>query len=253
MIQRILLFILAFSGWLATAQAQEKPVAPPADSAAQQAAAKKPAPVLPDSIYRVPGGLRLGIDLSRFVVKAFQPYRTDVSFAADYRYRKDLYIAAEAGWQGVSHSDSNYTYKSSGVFLTAGVDYNFLKKQETRERYMFYGGIRYGFAQMSYEAPSYTIYDSYWGDKLPGSFPKRNASAHWVELILGIKAEVLKNFFVGWSIREKIKISGPKDDAFPPIVIPGFGSGTKGSQFDFQYTISYCIPLGDVKVRVKRK
>src|SRR5690606_27138175 len=109
-----------------------------------------------------------------------------------------------------------------------------MKKQETRERYMFYGGIRYGFAQMSYEAPSYTIYDSYWGDKLPGSFPKTNASAHWVELILGIKAEVLKNFFVGWSIREKIKISGPKSDGIPPIVIPGFGSGTNGSQFDFQ-------------------
>ncbi|KAA2244458.1 hypothetical protein F0L74_00295 [Chitinophaga agrisoli] len=263
MIPRILRYTLGFSLWLSAAQAQVKPVTPPVtdtsvhrtDTTAHKADTIKPkaaAVVLPDSVYTVPGGLRIGLDLARFVVKAFQPYRTDVTVVGDYRIKKDLYLAAEAGWQSTSHSDTNYTYKGRGVFVTAGVDYNLLKKLLPQERYMIFAGIRYGFAQMSYEAPSYTISNSYWGDKLPGSVPKTNTSAHWVELIMGIKAEVLKNLFLGWNIREKILVSGPKDDIFPPIAIPGFGSGTKKSQFDWQYTISYCIPLNDIKVHVPR-
>ncbi|SEK52490.1 hypothetical protein SAMN04488505_101363 [Chitinophaga rupis] len=264
MIQRILLYILVFSSSCIAARAQvKKPALTPIDSSVRAADTtarknvaekKKPVPALPDSIYEVPGGIRIGIDISRFILKVFQPYRTDVSFAGDMRIKKDLYLAAELGFHSTSHSDSNYTYKGNGIFTTVGVDWNFLQKISNKERYMIYGGIRYGFAHLNYEAPSYTIYDSYWGDKLPGSFPKTSVNAHWVELILGLKAEVLKNFFLGWSIREKIKVSGPsKDLAFPPIVIPGFGSGTKGSQFDWQYTVSYCIPLGNIKVHVPRK
>lgn len=254
MIQRILLFTLGFSVLFTAAAAQVKPAAPKTDSVAKKPAEKAPAPVLPDSIYYVPNGLRLGVDLSRAAVKAFQPYRTDVSVSADYRLKKNLYAAAEAGWHTTSHSDSNYTYKGNGAFVTIGVDNNFLKKQDTKERFLLYGGIRYGFAHLNYEAPGYTIYDSYWGDRIQGSFPKTSINAHWMELLLGIKAEVLKNLFLGWNIREKIMISGPdKNGVFPPIVIPGFGSGTKSSQFDWQYTISYSIPLGDLKVRMRRK
>jgi hypothetical protein len=261
MIQRILLFTLGFSLLVAAAAAQVKPVAPKTDSVAPKTDSavrkhpgKAPAPVLPDSIYYVPQGLRIGVDLSRIAVKAFQPYRTDVSVSADYRLKKNLYAAAEAGWHTTSHSDSNYTYKGNGAFVTVGVDNNFLKKQDTKERFLFYGGVRYGFAHLNYEAPSYTIYDSYWGDRVKGSFPKTSINAHWMELLIGIKAEVLKNLFLGWNIREKIMISGPdKNSQFPPIIIPGFGSGIKSSQFDWQYTVSYSIPLGDLKVRERRK
>ncbi|HEY1164366.1 MAG TPA: DUF6048 family protein [Chitinophaga sp.] len=261
MIQRILLFTLGFSILVAAAAAQVKPVAPRTDSVAPKtdsAVRKHPgkalAPVLPDSIYYVPQGLRIGVDLSRIAVKAFQPYRTDVSVSADYRLKKNLYAAAEAGWHTTSHSDTNYTYKGNGAFVTIGVDNNFLKKQDTKERFLFYGGVRYGFAHLNYEAPSYTIYDSYWGDRIKGSFPKTSVNAHWMELLIGIKAEVLKNFFLGWNIREKIMISGPdKNSQFPPIIIPGFGNGTKGSQIDWQYTVSYSIPLGDLRVRERRK
>jgi hypothetical protein len=235
--------------------AQKKPAAPVlADSSGKKKPAEKAAvPVLPDSIYYVPNGIRIGLDLSRAAVKAFQPYRTDITVTADYRITKNMYAAAEAGYHTTSHSDTNYTYKGNGIYTTIGVDYNFQKSQTTKERFMFYGGVRYGFAQLSYDVPSYTIYDSYWGDRLPGSYPKTSITAHWMELVLGIKAEVLKNFFLGWNIREKIMISGPKSSEFPPIVIPGFGSGNKGSQFDWQYVVSYNIPLNDLRIRERRK
>jgi len=258
MIQRILLYTLGSSLWIMAAHAQVKPPAAKplaTDTSARKADTIKPkvqAPVLPDSVYSVPGGLRIGLDLSRIIVKAFQPYRTDITAVGDYRIKKDLYLAAEAGYQKTSHSDSNYTYKASGIYVTAGVDYNLLKNLAPKERYMLFAGARYGFAQMSYEVPGYVISNSYWGDKLPGSVPKINANAHWIELIMGIKAEVLKNLFLGWNVREKIMIKGPSNKEFPPIVIPGFGDGSRKSQFDWQYTISYCIPLNDVKVHIPR-
>ncbi|HEY0273934.1 MAG TPA: DUF6048 family protein [Chitinophaga sp.] len=212
---------------------------------------KKPALTAADSMVLVPAGLRIGLDISRFVVKYFQPYRTDINIAADLRWKPDLYLAMEAGFNSTAHSDSNYTYKGRGEFISIGVDKNFLKRNNPFEKHMFYGGARYGFAHMSYEIPAYTIYNTYWsanGGNIQGSYPRTSANVHWIELVLGFKAEILQNFFLGWSIHERIMINNVAGSAFPPLVIPGYGTGNKKSQFDMQYTISYVIPLYKIAV-----
>jgi hypothetical protein len=211
-----------------------------------------PAPA-PDSIYLSDGGLRIGLDISRFIIKFFQPYRTDITVQADARINPKLYGVVELGYNRTSHSDTNYTYKGNGEYATIGVDYDFLKKKETTEKNMVYGGIRYGFAHNSYEVPTYNIHSAYWGTNIQGSYPSTSITAHWIELVLGMKIEVLNNFFLGWGIREKIMIHNSSSDAFPPLVIPGWGSGTKKSQFDVNYSVSYLIPLYKVKVHVKRE
>lgn len=209
---------------------------------------KKPIFTAKDSLQDVPAGLRLGIDISRFVVKYFQPYRTDIVITADARIKPDLYLAIETGFNSTSHSDTNYTYKGRGEFITLGVDKNFLKRNNPFEKHMFYGGVRYGFAHMSYEIPEYRNYSSYWGAGETSSFPKTTANVHWVELLLGFKAEILENFFLGWSIHDRIMINDVAGRAFPPLVIPGYGTGNKKNQFDMQYTISYVIPLYKIAV-----
>lgn len=254
MIRTLIFTFVGFSALVATAQI--KPAAPVRDSSRPHAAgvrdsAAPAVAIQPDSIVMAPGGIRLGIDISRFALLFFQPYRTDVVIVGDARLNKSLYAAIETGFSRTSHSDTNYTYKGNGVFATIGIDYNFLKQADPKERHMVYGGIRYGFAQLGYEAPSYTIHSPYWGGNLKGSFPKTNMTAHWAELVLGIRTEVLKNLFLGWSLRERILISS-NDNAFQPIVIPGYGSGSKRSQFDMQYSITYCLPLWQVKVRIPR-
>lgn len=205
-----------------------------------------------DSMVIVDNGLRLGIDISRFVVKYFQPYRTDITFTADYRWKPDLYLAAEFGYNNTQHSDTNYTYKGNGMFLSVGVDKNFLKRNNGFERHMFYGGARYGFAHMSYEIPTYTIYGNYWAQPgengITGSYPKTSVNVHWIELLLGFKAEIFHNFFLGWSIHDRIMINNVAGSAFPPLVVPGYGTGNKRNQFDMQYTISYLIPLNKIAV-----
>jgi hypothetical protein len=246
---RTFLFSLSFLTSL-TAQAQVKDsLAPKKDTTHKLVS--NPLPVkVKDSIYTVPGGLRIGLDISRFAVMAFQPYRTDITVQGDIQLNKRLYAALETGFNRTSHSDTNYTYKGSGQYATIGVDYDFLKKKEKTEKNMVYGGIRYGFAHNSYEVPAYIIRSDYWGSNIPGAYPKTSMTAHWIELVFGLRVEVLKNFFLGWGVREKIMISNSASKEFPPIVIPGFGSGTKNSQFDMTYTVSYFFPLYKVKIHV---
>lgn len=200
-----------------------------------------------DSSWYIPGGIRIGVDLSRIVSAIYYPYRKEVTVVADARINSNLYAAVEVGFTSTPYKDTNYTYKGSGIFMTAGVDYNFLKRQYHSEKNMFYGGIRYGFSHFSYEVPTYKMKSAYWGDQLTGSVPKTNVNAHWIELVVGMKAEVLKNFFMGWNIRERILINNVKTTDFTPLVIPGFGNGSKRSVFDVQYTVSYVIPFYRLK------
>jgi hypothetical protein len=231
-------------------QAQVKDtIAPKRDTTHKTAGTPLPVKIT-DSTYTVSGGLRIGLDISRFALHFFQPYRTDITVQADMQLNKNLYGAIEAGYNRTSHSDSLYTYKGNGQYVTIGVDYDFLKKREKDEKSMVYGGIRYGFAHNSYEVPAYLIQNDYWETNIEGSYPKTSMTAHWVELVLGLRVEVLKNFFLGWGVREKIMISNSASKEFPPIVIPGFGSGTKKSQFDVTYSVSYYFPLYKVKIQV---
>lgn len=252
MIRILLCFSLMISILLGfTAQAQNKPAATKTDTIRKPAADTTAAIPVKDSIFQVPGGLRIGVDLSRIVTAIYYPYRKEITVVADARLKSNLYAAAELGYTNTPYSDSSYTYKGSGAFVTLGVDYNFLKKQYPSEKNMFYAGIRYGFSHLTYEVPTYTISDRYWGDNLHGSVPKTSVNAHWVELVLGLKAEVLKNFFLGWSLRERILISGVKTDEITPLVIPGYGSGAKKSVFDMQYTVSYLFPLYKITEHLK--
>lgn len=205
---------------------------------------------LPVVTVPVPAGLRVGVDLSRFALKYFQPYRTDVTVNLDARYNDRLYIASDLSFNSVYHLDQNYKYISNGMSGTIGINYNFLKKNVPKENFIVYGGIRYGLAVFTYKIPEYRIYNVYWGN-IRGSVPETTKMAHWVELTVGMKVEVLKNLYLGWSLHERILVNGAlaKQD-FPPLVIPGFGKGYKKSAFDFQYSIAYLIPLWKVKQAV---
>lgn len=206
-----------------------------------------------DSIYVSGGGLRLGLDISRFAIHFFQPYRTDIAIQADARISKKFYAAGEIGYNRTSHTDTSYSYKGSGQYITLGVDYDFLNKKDPNEKNMIYGGIHYGFARNSYEAPFYNISNEYWDANQPGSFAKTNMTAHWIELTFGMRIEVLNNFFLGWAVREKIILSENSPETFHPIVIPGFGDGSKKSQFDLTYTVSYYIPLYKIRVNETKR
>lgn len=216
--------------------AQNKPAAAKADTLHKVAKAdtsRKPLTdtakiaLLKDSSWYIPGFVRIGVDLSRIPSAMYYPYRKEVTVVADARINSNLYVAFEGGYANTPYSDTNYTYKGNGMFVTLGVDYNFLKRQYVTEKNIFYAGFRYGFSHFNYSVPTYSIKNTYWGDNLKGSIPQTAVNAHWVELLVGLKVEVLKNLFMGWNIRERILVNNVKTDEMTPLIIPGFGSGSK--------------------------
>lgn len=188
-------------------------------------------------------GLRLGAVISDIPRHYLNPYRTDVEVQSDLRVDSNWYAAASAGWNRTRLNNPGiFRYNASGYFLRVGADYNLLKRTYPQEANIIYGGLRYGIARMRREIPAYWIADPYWGNA-SGSFPSKTLLPMWGELILGLKVEVLDNFFMGWSLHTRVLITGHVDKDVRPYLIPGFGKATGNAVFDFNYTLSYRIPL----------
>ena len=70
-------------------------------------------------------------------------------------------------------------------------------------------------------------------------------TAHWAELIIGIKTEILNNLYLSINLQLKRKISESHPDNFDNLYIPGFNRTYDYSEFGvgYGYSISYLIPI----------
>jgi hypothetical protein len=64
-----------------------------------------------------------------------------------------------------------------------------------------------------------------------------------VELVGAIKTELFPNFFLGWSIRYKLLLNPQMDPLFTPLIVPGYGRGSRDRGIGFTYSVYYKIPL----------
>jgi hypothetical protein len=196
-------------------------------------------------------GFRVGLDLSRIPMHYLNPYRTDLEIQTDVRIDSDLYVALDGGWNRTRLDNKPvFQYNSQGVFLKAGVDYNLMKRKFPAEANLLYVGFRYGVARMQRQIPAYQVSDPYWGS-VEGHFSQKTLLPQWAELLVGIKAEVLNNLFVGWSLHTRILITQNLDPQVRPYLIPGFGKATTNAVFDMSYQVSYRIPLWSPRPKKK--
>ena len=114
---------------------------------------------------------------------------------------------------------------------------------------MIYSGFRAGYSTFSQTRNSYTVYNQnqFWQPQLTNNESEKYSglSATWIEFIIGIKAEVFNNLFIGINAQLKGKLSEKKPNDFENIHIPGFNKTYDSSKFGvgYGYTISYFIPI----------
>ena len=214
------------------------------------------------TVYKQPYGLRAGIDLSRILTSTLEDNYTGLEIVGDYRLTNKLYIAAELGNEkktiGVdlgaevdNVAGEIYNFTASGSYVKAGIDFNTYGNWYGEQNMIYIGG-RYAFSTFSQTVSDYKIFDRsrYWNpdDFAAGSqqeieFGGLNAS--WLEFVVGIKAEILKNLYIGGSIRLGFLVSNKEPENFQNQFIPGFNKVTEGSKFGvgYNYSISYLIPL----------
>lgn len=187
-------------------------------------------------------GIRVGVDVSKLLLPViYRNERIGFEATADAHVRGNFFGVVEAGWLRLNMDDTAFHYSENGFYGKAGIDYNLLKSRRPYSNDIVYAGVRYGVSVFSQQADGITIPGYFWPDAADYSIPKNTMQAHWIELLFGVKAEVLKNLYAGMTFRFKYKLLTPKGDYSKPYQIPGYGNGSSGYALGINYYLSYNI------------
>lgn len=168
-----------------------------------------------------------------------ETYSTEGGVQIDLNHK--YYPIVELGLGGANKlSADNIGFKTNGLFGRIGVDINLLKpkKDAKLSNNLFLAGARIGFTNFSYDITNVSITDNYWGGTEILNYPNQSATKFWFEIVAGVRVEVFKNIFMGWTVRNKNLLNQDKDGEISSWYIPGFGINASGN-WGISYTLGY--------------
>ena len=200
---------------------------------------------IPPKIERY--GIRFGADISKLARSFYDKNYKGLELVGDYRLTKRHYIAVELGNENKTTEDDYVNFTTKGTYFKAGFDYNSYDNWLDM-RNMIFIGMRYGASSFSQTLNSYDIYNTthYFNENSTVVLGEKynGLSAQWIEVAFGMKAEVIHNIYVGFSVRFNKLMSNNKPDNFDNLYIPGFNRTYNGNfGVGFNYSISYFLPL----------
>jgi hypothetical protein len=180
-------------------------------------------------------------DLASIVISSIggDSYSMEGGIQVDLKHK--YYPIVELGLAGANKtSNDNIGFKTNALFGRLGVDINLLstKKDSKPTNNLFLAGLRIGMTNFEYDITNVVITDDYWGGSEIVIYNKIPASKIWYEIIAGVRVEVYKNIFMGWTIRNKNLISQDVSGAASPWYIPGYGLNTS-TNWGINYTLGY--------------
>jgi hypothetical protein len=201
-------------------------------------------------VYKTNYGLRLGIDISRPILGAFDNRYIGYEVLGDYRVKKNLYVAVELGHEEKTSVEDYSNSTSKGNYIRLGVNLNAYDNWLDMNNEIFVG-YRYGFSLFDQTLNRYTpnISDAengnyFLADLNTTARTATNLNAHWSELMVGLKAETFNNLFIGFSVSYKVLMSVKEPEGFKALFAPGFNRIFESNTgFGFNYTVSYLIPF----------
>ena len=195
--------------------------------------------------YKDRYGLRVGIDVFQPIYSLIDEDKKGLEFVADYRISKRFFIATEFGFAEATTHEDFFNFYTNGQYIKVGADFNAYKNWLGMEN-MIVVGLRYAYSTFDQTLNAYTINaDPFLPNQTidtPTTFNGLNAQ--WVEFVLGLKAEIFHNIYMGFSFRGNQMISSKEPKNFKNLYVPGFNKVFfTDNGFGFNYTISYLIPL----------
>ncbi|WP_422104246.1 DUF6048 family protein [Winogradskyella sp.] len=200
-------------------------------------------------IYKQKYGLRLGADIGKLARTFIDDNYTGFELMGDYRLTKRIYLAGEIGNEERTIDNEVLNNTTKGSYFKGGIDLNFYRNWLDMEN-MIYIGFRGGASTFSQTLNSYNIYNvnnQYWNQQFSVEEGTEfgGLTAFWVEVMIGLKAELFNNFFAGINVQLKGLITETAPDNFENLYIPGFNrtydSGRFGTGFGFN--LSYLVPI----------
>ena len=218
-----LFIIFAISAWGFTLQAQTTP-----DANTQE---------------RNKFGLYFSADVFGYIYPVFVKdafYSTEVSATMDINNRFFPTIEVGVGHTDIVSQLYDVGYSTRAPFYRVGMDYN-MQYKSSKPGYI-YLGFRAGYTSFRYSVDAPPLVDPIWGDEAPVQFANMPCRAVWAEAVGGVRTEIVKNFYMGWSLRYKYPIHTAPIANGGPWYIPGFGAG-KGGVLGATYTVGYYFNL----------
>lgn len=201
---------------------------------------KKIKPKRTDNYIRM-RGVRVGVDVTRpFQYLWTKGNRYGSEFMVDMELWPNLFPVFESGYEVMKINTPYIDYIGKGSYSRFGFNYNFLQAENKNDKNILFGGLRYGFSFANQQVNHYLI-DSYFGP-VNGQFGNQRFFAHWAEFLVGIKGEILHNFYMGWTIRGKVRLNNKSLGVPDAYFIPGYGKAGRSFNLDFTYSVSYNLP-----------
>ena len=169
--------------------------------------------------------------------------------SVDLDEKKSVMFAA--GYLNYKYSQYNYSYLNRGSFIRVGIDFNLLKPDKSLGKYWAGIGLRYGLSRFTSQVPFYDKED-YWGTT-SSSISQKTNWGHFVEVSPGFRAEIFRNFSIGWSVSLRMLLYTGTGKDLKPVYFPGFGDGTKTVNAGLSYFIVWNIPYKKINAIIKKE
>ncbi|MFT3751416.1 MAG: DUF6048 family protein [Paludibacter sp.] len=188
-------------------------------------------------------GFMLQADVASVVASALSngvTYSYEAGLQVDLKHK--YYPVVELGVAGANKTTANNIgFSTNAPFGRIGVDFNILKKKEDSKptNNLFLVGLRLGMSNFKYKIMNATITDDYWGGSQVVDYSNIPATTKvWWEIAAGVRVEVIKHIYMGWTVRSKNLLTQDIDGEVAPWYIPGYGISASGN-WGINYTIGY--------------
>jgi hypothetical protein len=194
--------------------------------------------------------LRFGIDMSKPIRSVVEDQYKGLELTADYRLTYNLYLAGEVGMEDKRVVSESLDFQTSGEYIKLGLDINLYRNWQGMENQLL-AGFRLGTSTHKHQLNGYAIrqLNHFWQEELykplKNPIEYNNLSAFWFELLVGVKAELLTNLYMGISVRINYLINDKEVDNFDNLYVPGFHRVSDISPWGtgLNYTIMYQFPF----------
>ena len=189
-------------------------------------------------------GVWVGVDVFGFLNQALGSDISTTEASIEVNLMNRFFPVVELGYGSMDTTDdeTDIHFKTSAPFFRIGANYNVFYKKPHLPGY-FTVGLRYGFTSFKYDIQAPELTDPTWGKaEVPFEYSGVKTKVGWLELVLGLKANVYKNFYMGFTARYRSRLSMTKHENSEPYYIPGYGRG-KSSNFGLTYNLIYQLPF----------
>lgn len=189
---------------------------------------------------------RVGTDLFGIGNSIFNNERTQFEINTDLALDK-YFIVADFGVDNLTLGSNTITvptkqtfsYNNTGYYFRIGADVNFMRNDPNNHVIFF--GLRYGRSFFSDDLTYEGSNDNF--EVSPIESGNENVRGSWFELAAGMKVNLWKELFVGYTVRYKFFRNINNEGFLTPYEMPGYGVYEKESRVGFNYQIFWRFPI----------